>query len=60
MGKNGVNVKSSQGVGSFMIQNGWTARVETLLEYYQIPYQKTFVKLSEVRKPFYHSFLCLS
>ncbi|PGH15410.1 hypothetical protein AJ79_02386 [Helicocarpus griseus UAMH5409] len=29
--------------------SSWTARVEILLEYYQIPYDKTFVKLSEVK-----------
>ncbi|QSS49913.1 glutamine amidotransferase subunit pdxT [Histoplasma capsulatum var. duboisii H88] len=37
-------------LGTFTRFSSWTARVETLLEYYQIPYQKTFVKLSEVKE----------
>ncbi|OJD15076.1 hypothetical protein AJ78_04647 [Emergomyces pasteurianus Ep9510] len=37
-------------LGSFTRYSSWTARVETLLEYYQIPYEKTFVKLSEVKE----------
>ena len=28
---------------------GWTARVETVLEYFQIPYTKTYVNLSAVK-----------
>ncbi|PGH35520.1 hypothetical protein GX50_01622 [[Emmonsia] crescens] len=37
-------------LGTFTRYSSWTARVETLLEYYQIPYRKTIVKLSEVKE----------
>ncbi|OAX84243.1 hypothetical protein ACJ72_01383 [Emergomyces africanus] len=37
-------------LGSFTRYSSWTARVETLLEYYEIPYEKTIVKLSEVKE----------
>ncbi|EEQ84354.1 glutamine amidotransferase subunit pdxT [Blastomyces dermatitidis ER-3] len=37
-------------IGTHTRYSSWTTRVETLLEYYQIPYKKTFIKLSEVKE----------
>ncbi|PGG99780.1 hypothetical protein GX51_06152 [Blastomyces parvus] len=37
-------------LGTYTRYSSWTTRVETLLEYYQIPYKKTFIKLSEVKE----------
>ncbi|KLJ09005.1 hypothetical protein EMPG_15567 [Blastomyces silverae] len=37
-------------IGLYTRYSSWTVRVEALLEYYQIPYKKTFVNLSEVKE----------